>query len=158
MLTSGKNRPLASTYSIVNRQESMHKEGPIISLGSSLACSDRHYPRTYIPEGTLCTVVLGHKTAPLHSAPRADLLWWRTFLQDWNGTSFFPVAHPTKDVISDASGSYYGCGTFSSTHGWFQLKWPGSWESVSIAAKDLVPIVIAASLWGYHWKQTCVHF
>lgn len=98
-----------------------------------------------------------HHYLRIHAGARADLLWWRTFLQDWNGTSFFPVAQPTTDIISDASGTY-GCGAFSLMHGWFQLKWPASWESVSITAKELVPVVIAASVWGHLWKHTCVRF
>ena len=93
----------------------------------------------------------------LNAGAKADLLWWRTFLQDWNGTSFFPAATPSFEVVLDASGSY-GCGAFSLTHGWFQLAWPESWLSVSIAAKELVPIVLAANLWGREWRRSCVRF
>ena len=100
--------------------------------------------------------------APYHSirlnaGARADLLWWETFLQGWNGTSFFPTPTPSTEVISDASGSF-GCGAFSLSHGWFQLEWPSNWHPISIAAKEMVPIVIAAALWGRHWKQSCICF
>ena len=27
----------------------------------------------------------------INTGARADLMWWHTFLQDWNGTSFFPA-------------------------------------------------------------------
>ena len=40
----------------------------------------------------------------------------------------------------------YGCGSFIQSLGWFQVKWPAFWEPVNIAAKKLVPIVIAAAL------------
>lgn len=98
-----------------------------------------------------------HHHIRLNAGARADLLWWTTFLQDWNGTSFFHTAAPSIEVVSDASGSY-GCGAFSSAHGWFQLKWPEDWNPLGIAAKELVPVVIAAALWGHHWKRTCVCF
>lgn len=93
----------------------------------------------------------------LNAGARADLLWWRTFLHDWNGTSFFPSLAPSVEVTSDASGSY-GCGGFSLPYGWFQLKWPESWQSSNIASKEMVPIVIAAAIWGCQWTQSCVCF
>ena len=93
----------------------------------------------------------------LNASARADLLWWRIFLKDWNGKSFFPVAAPSVEVVSDASGAY-GCGGFSLPHGWFQVEWPENWHSIHIAAKELVPIVIAASIWGPAWRQRCVCF
>lgn len=62
---------------------------------------------------------------------------------------------PPPQVTSDAS-EYFGCGVFSLSHGWFQLEWPESWHAINIAAKELVPIVIAAALWVQQWRHTCV--
>ena len=93
----------------------------------------------------------------INTGARADLMWWHTFLQDWNGTSFFPATTTSVEVISDASGSW-GCGAFVSNLGWFQLQWPDSWQTTNIAAKELVPIVIAAALWGHHWSGAGVCF
>ena len=98
-----------------------------------------------------------HHFIHLTSGARADLLWWKVFLQDWNGLSFSPQIIPSIYVISDASGSF-GCGAFSLDHGWFQLRWPESWNAVNIAAKELVPVVLAASLWGPGWHRQCVCF
>ena len=98
-----------------------------------------------------------HYFVRLNAGARADLLWWNVFLQDWNGTSFFPTSVPAMEVISDASGTY-GCGAFSLPHGWFQLEWPESWLPVHITAKELLPIVIAAGLWGNQWKCKCICF
>lgn len=98
-----------------------------------------------------------HHFIRLNAGARADLLWWSTFLQHWNGTSFFPTSAPSTEVISDASGSF-GCGAFAIPHGWFQLEWPESWQALNIAAKELVPVVIAAALWGHQWKRSCVCF
>ena len=82
----------------------------------------------------------------LNAGARADLLWWKVFLQEWNGSSFFPVVTPPIEVFSDASGTY-SCGAFCMSYGWFQVCWPESWEATHIAAKELVPIVGAAALW-----------
>ena len=34
---------------------------------------------------------------------------------------------------------------------WFQLQWPEDWDSTNVAVKELVPIVIAAAIWGPQW-------
>ena len=36
-------------------------------------------------------------------------------------------------------------------------SWPSSWQTVSIAPKELVPIVVGVVLWGVHWagKRIC---
>ncbi len=82
-----------------------------------------------------------HHHMRLNLCARADLAWWNTFLQGWNGKSFFPGAKTTFDVTSDASGSC-GCGAiFGNT--WFQVSWPPTWAAINITAKELVPIVIA---------------
>ena len=98
-----------------------------------------------------------HYFVRLNAAVRADLLWWNVFLQDWNGTSFFQTSVPAMEVISDASGTY-GYGAISLPHGWFQLEWPEIWLPVLITAKELLPIVIAAALWGHQWKYKCICF
>ena len=91
-------------------------------------------------------------------AARMDITWWHYLLLYWNGRSFFPPAVPTFHVYSDASGSF-GCGAYSPEWSlWFQLSWPQSWSSVSIAAKELVPIVVAASIWGSYWSGSHVRF
>ena len=98
-----------------------------------------------------------HLPIRLNCGAKADLLWWQTFLQEWNGRSFFPATAPSIEVVSDASGSFE-CGAFSVNHGWFQLAWPPHWQATHITAKELVPIVIAASLWGTTWEKKCVRF
>ena len=107
--------------------------------------------------------LLSRLSAPNHYTrlnldTRADIAWWQCLLQHWNGCSFFPPAAPSCQVSSDASGSFR-CGAYSADLGlWFQLSWPQSWSSNSIAAKELVPIVISAALWGPHWSGKHVRF
>ena len=98
-----------------------------------------------------------HHFIRLNAGARADLIWWQTFLQDWNGTSFFPAMTASLEVFSDASGSF-GCGAFASPLGWFQLQWPEDWLSIHITAKELVPIVLAAALWGPQWTRQRISF
>ena len=95
----------------------------------------------------------------LNVETRADLTWWRCLLHHWNGRSFFPRRTPSCHIYSDASGSY-GCGAFHTVScSWFQLVWPGTWSSASIAAKELLPIIVAAALWGPLWagEHICFH-
>ena len=89
---------------------------------------------------------------------RADIAWWQCLLQHWNVRSFFPPLAPTSVVYSDASGSF-GCGTFSlKQNTWFQLEWPETWSTIGIAAKEMLPIVIAAAIWGPGWSGEHIHF
>ena len=85
----------------------------------------------------------------LSKAARADLAWWYTFLQIWNGKSTMPPSNPSFVIRSDASGSW-GCGAVYDNR-WFQLEWPPLWKAVSIAPKEIVPIVMAVILWGPYW-------
>ena len=41
----------------------------------------------------------------------------------------------------------------------FQLAWPVSWDIIDISVKELVPVVVAAALWGEKWRQrhVCIH-
>ena len=57
---------------------------------------------------------------------------------------------PGGAVTSDASGSW-GCGAYSGSQ-WFQLQWNHNLLNKSIAVKEMVPIIIAAAIWGRSWK------
>ena len=87
---------------------------------------------------------------------RADLTWWRTFLYPWNGVGLIrnPPSSPGPNVTSDASGSW-GCGAWHNT-AWFQYPWGPAAEGWDIAAKELIPIVVAAAVWGPSWSGTRV--
>ena len=106
---------------------------------------------------------LMHRTkAPHHhirltAGARADVAWWKCFLQHWNGSSFFPPPNPSAHVFSDASGSY-GCGAFLKGVGWFKVEWPEDWLEVNISAKELVPVVVAAAIWGRLWAGKHIRF
>ena len=92
---------------------------------------------------------------------RSDIEWWLHFMEGWNGVSLFwksRMESPDCEVWSDASGSW-GCGAFSVLDGrWIQHAWPPSMPTSSIAHKELIPIVMAAFLWGKGWQGKMILF
>ena len=84
-------------------------------------------------------------------------MWWKCLLHQWSGRSFFPPPSNAYHVFSDASGSW-GCGAFAEMVGWFQAPWPSEWHEVDISVKELVPVTIAAALWGLQWSNKHICF
>ena len=100
-----------------------------------------------------------HHHVPLNIEARSDIAWWSTFLLSWNGVSMLTPGLrqlPQHVVTSDASG-HWGCGTYYCRAEWFQLSWQGTpLANASIAVKELVPLVVAAALWGRQWSGSTV--
>ena len=60
-------------------------------------------------------------------------------------------------VHSDASGSW-GCGA-KAGKSWLQHQWIQGWsDSLSIAVKEITPIVMAAMVWGGAWLRKVIRF
>ena len=99
-----------------------------------------------------------HHFTRLSAGAKADIMWWRCLLRHWPGHSFFPPSAIAHHVYSDASGTW-GCGAIAESVGWFQLQWPPEWREVDISVKELVPVTMAAALWGPQWsgKHICFH-
>ena len=96
-----------------------------------------------------------HHHIRLNHSFRCDLEWWHVFLEKWNGVSLlWDSVQPAAVMTSDASGRW-GCGAFWGTQ-WFQVKWPESVLHLHITVKELIPIVIAAVVWGHAWQKTHV--
>ena len=95
----------------------------------------------------------------LNAAFRADLEWWWVFVSTWNGVSMMLTSSPESPGVefwSDASGSW-GCGAVWGPN-WFQVEW-SQWPEfgeASIAAKELLPILVAMALWGRAWRGQVV--
>ena len=53
---------------------------------------------------------------------------------------------------------WFRCGAFVQALGWFSLQWPDSWHGAGISAMELVPVVLAAALWGKLWSGCHVCF
>ena len=90
----------------------------------------------------------------LNRQARSDIEWWHLFASSWNGVSMMFTANRhlcEKSVVSDASGKW-GCGALSEEK-WFQLRWPAELQDCHITVKELVPIVLAAGIWGKQWQS-----
>ena len=71
-------------------------------------------------------------------------------MESWNGVSLMPGGESAPDpLVSDASGSS-GCGVHWGAR-WFQWKWEGRAVDWDIAAKELLPIILALVVWGKQW-------
>lgn len=91
---------------------------------------------------------------------RLDLLWWHNHFAQWHGVQFwlFPGLCPPTDieVTSDAAGAV-GFGAFFGNN-WFNGKWLELQRNLSIAYKELYPIVVAADIWGADWHKRHIRF
>ena len=95
----------------------------------------------------------------LNTEFRADVEWWHIFLASWNGTSLLRqdrLQSPEFSIWSDASGSW-GCAAVWDSQ-WFQVAWQNCEEfsEASIAAKEMLPILVAAAVWGRQWVGSTV--
>lgn len=93
----------------------------------------------------------GSSIVRLSKGSQADIAWWMEFVAGWNGMSFLRPIHslPTVVITSDASESW-GCGAWYGDS-WFQVPWDDRAQALSIAAKELVPIILACRAWGHAW-------
>ena len=98
-----------------------------------------------------------HHYVRLNQEFRADLRWWRVFIERWNGVAVVPSCGPPQFVVtSDASGQW-GCGAWCQTS-WFQFRWPETASPHHIAFKELMAILLAAAAWGDRWYGTRVQW
>ena len=91
----------------------------------------------------------------LNAAFRADIEWWWCFASNWNGVSVISQGSdevPDFEFCSDASGPWSGGAVWDSQ--WFQIEWARFPElmNMAIAAKELLPVVIAVVVWGWKWQ------
>ncbi len=91
---------------------------------------------------------------------RDDIEWWFRLLQCWNGRSLFlfPAWEqaPRIAITSDAAGSIGFAAIYNGV--WFAGRWPSGAEDVNIAVKELIPIVLAAHIWGSSWERQRIAF
>ena len=88
----------------------------------------------------------------LNVAARSDIQWWYQFAANWNGVSMLLEQrrlNPDVVITSDASGNW-GCGAYC-RDSWFQLQWDETTKQRHITIKELIPIVLAAAVWGKSW-------
>ena len=94
---------------------------------------------------------------------RSDIYWWLVS-QPWNSVSLireFGKEGVDHDVVTDASGQF-GCGGLWKNR-WFQVQWNPEYQITkdplpqdSIMLCKLLPVVIAAAIWGQEWRNSVV--
>ena len=102
-----------------------------------------------------------HDRIRVSRAVKEDLAWWLAFVRQWNGTSllwdYVGREHADVTVHSDASGSW-GCEAIAGKS-WLQHQWiQGRSDTLSIAVKEIIPIVMAAMVWGGAWSRKVIRF
>lgn len=113
------------------------------------------------------TVKALHHYIKLTCECREDIRMWLFFLSNWNGVSmFYNKENITSDdlcLYTDASGSIGFGGYYKGL--WFAESWPSMFSNlvvdekeVSIAFRELYPIVVSAVLWGHMWKKQRIIF
>ena len=63
---------------------------------------------------------------------------------------------PMCAITSDAAGSI-GFAAINGTQ-WFAGVWPKGASNINIAVKELIPIVLAANIWGSTWSRKRIAF
>ena len=95
---------------------------------------------------------------------REDLHMWHKFIRKWNGISLFYDTHFTAStemqLFTDSSLVGFG-GIFQNQ--WFCSEWPPQLPSIkdgdlSMAFRELYPIVAAAIIWGKSWTSKRILF
>jgi hypothetical protein len=86
-------------------------------------------------------------------------MWYR-HLSDWNGIFFFLDPKTTSSIdlqFSTDASSTVGCGAVFGNE-WFSHQWsadminlPDSMKSTALL--EIIPIVIAAAIWGSRWER-----
>ena len=112
----------------------------------------RYFPRRLIDLSTKVSNL--DYFVRLNQSACSDLEWWFQFAKQWNGRAM--IYRRQKELsqgtlVSDASGSW-GCGAYFQDK-WFQLEWAGNLKNAHILTKELVPIAIAAAIWGPEWSD-----
>ena len=101
-----------------------------------------------------------HHRIRLTKETKYDIQVWLSFLQNFNGKTFFYTelweASNPSEVFTDAAGSK-GYGAIFGKH-WFFGAWPETWKLLNITFLEFFPIVIALRIWGSLMANRCVIF
>ena len=72
---------------------------------------------------------------------------------EWPELFYFPTWEraPDTSISSDIAGAVGFVAI--NRQSWFAAEWPPWTENLSIAVKELLPIVLAAHIWGNSWSR-----
>ena len=101
-----------------------------------------------------------HHFIRLNKSSKADLVLWQSFLDDFNGRSFFlnDAWHDSLslNLYTDAAGSLGSGGIFGSK--WFFGAWPDDWKKFNITILEFYPIVLSVLLFGDAMRNQRITF
>ena len=156
-LPQEKLRKLKSELAGWRGRKACRKQELLSLVGSlSHACKVVRAGRTFIRRLSVTAERLKDRVR-LNTEARSDIEWWARFCEAWNGTAMMwgpKEASASVEMTSDASGEW-GCGAFWGNE-WFMLPWAGPISRCHITVKELVPVVIAAAVWGRRWRGKTV--
>ena len=95
----------------------------------------------------------------LHNWAKADIRTWLTFMEQYNGITFFrhnrQIPSDEINLISDASklgfGAAYG-------KNWIQALWPKAWTAHHISILELFPIYVILNLYAHKLQNSNILF
>ena len=96
---------------------------------------------------------------PLTSEVKNDLQTWRTFLQSYNGKTFFRsifISTP-QDLLMASDASQQGFGACFDAS-WIQAKYPPRWNQYHITVLEMDPIYVMIAMFGRSISNTNVLF
>ena len=101
-----------------------------------------------------------HQTIYLDHHCQQELHMWHKFLKGWNGVSLYYDSSFTNDMELFKDASLIDFGHFFQNQ-WFSFEWPASLPSIqdddlSMAFRELYPIVAAAVVWGKKCTSKCI--
>ena len=90
---------------------------------------------------------------------RLDLLWWKRFLREYNGRSFFLELQwlNAEDMELEVDASGFGAGGFWNER-WFAFEFDEDLRSASIAVRELLAVILACIAWGKYWAGKKITF
>ena len=161
-LPAGKLHQLQESLRSWRGMKACRKSDLLSIIGvMSHACKAVRAGRSFLRRLIDLSMTVNHlnRHVRLNVEARADIEWWHQFCQEWNGVEMLTVINRVRPVVvvtSDASGSW-GCGAMCGSQ-WFQLPWErlGNTARYGITAKELLPIVVAAAIWGREWRSQTV--
>ena len=96
----------------------------------------------------------------MNKSSKADLALWQSFLDDFNGRSFFlnDAWHDSLslNLYTDAAGCLGYGGIFESE--WFFGAWPDEWKQLDITILEFYPIVLSVLLFGDKMRNQRITF
>ena len=151
-LPNDKLRELRSMLVGWSKQKSCTKRDLLSLIGSlSFAAKvikpGRLFLRRLIKLST--SVHLLHHHIYLNKEAHLDIIWWKTFINDWNGISIIqnPITSVTQiSLFTDASAVGFGA-VFGNQ--WFSCKWPNNFPDYDINVKELFAVTATIFTWGH---------